>query len=71
MRRKPNINPQKCIRCGEKATKRLTPDMDCSGFLICDKCINDVKWDLLLLMYGAITEKQFYKRNKYYEKTIN
>lgn len=71
MQRKPDINQPKCIRCGKKATKFVSPDLDIRGIPVCNKCHGKVIWDLLALIYEIITEKQFYKLNKFYEKTTN
>lgn len=51
----------KCIKCGEEATVRLSPDLDIEGFSICEEHKVEVRHDLALA-YVTGNWKRFNKK---------
>lgn len=52
----------KCIKCNEKTTIRLSPDIDVQGDPVCEKCKTEVQTDLLI----TIMEDSKYFERKYF-----
>ena len=54
----------KCIKCGKKATKRYSPDLDIEGIGVCDEHEQEVQLDIMLVSMGEKDWKYFEKKYK-------
>jgi len=57
-----NQSRMECIKCGAKATKRYSPDLDINGIGVCDKHEEEVKLDLLITQFDPKGWKKFEKK---------
>jgi hypothetical protein len=46
----------KCIKCGEEATKRYSPDMDLKGIGMCEKHEEEVMFDIIAALCDGWAE---------------
>ncbi len=42
-----------CVKCGEPATRRFSPDLDIEGIGSCDNCLDDVRMAYASLIMGG------------------
>ena len=42
-----------CVKCGKKATKRFSPDLDIQGIGTCKKCEEQVSLAYLMIIQGT------------------
>ena len=42
-----------CIKCGKKAIKAFSPDLDINGLGACEKCISNVSLAYLMIIQGT------------------
>ena len=42
----------KCIKCGEEATKRISPDLDIAGIRACEEHVKEIHADLMVAILG-------------------
>ena len=40
-----------CVKCGKRATKRYSPDLDLNGIGMCDEHEEEVRKDLMIAMF--------------------
>jgi hypothetical protein len=57
-----------CVKCGAKATKRYSPDLDIKGIGMCDEHQEEIQMDLLITQFmpdgWEIFEKKYLKFKK-------
>jgi hypothetical protein len=55
-----------CIKCGNPATKRYSPDLDINGIGMCDEHEEEIKMDLLVASFEGWDkfEKKYLKEKK-------
>ena len=51
-----------CIKCGAKATKRYSPDLDIKGIGMCDKHAEEIRLDLLMTQFDKKGWDKFEKK---------
>lgn len=53
-----------CIKCGKKATKRYSPDLDIEGIGACDEHKEEISFDILIATFEGWDKFE----NKYNKK---
>jgi hypothetical protein len=51
-----------CIKCGAKATKRYSPDLDIKGIGMCDEHAEEIQIDLLITQFDKKGWDKFEKK---------
>jgi hypothetical protein len=51
-----------CIKCGTKATKRYSPDLDIKGIGMCDEHEEEIRMDLLITQFDKKGWEKFEKK---------
>jgi hypothetical protein len=51
-----------CVKCGAKATKRYSPDLDIKGIGMCDEHAEEIKMDLLITQFDKKGWDKFEKK---------
>ena len=51
-----------CIKCGAKATKRYSPDLDIKGIGMCDEHQEEIRMDLLITQFDKKGWDKFEKK---------
>jgi hypothetical protein len=52
----------KCVKCGAKATKRYSPDLDIKGIGMCDEHAEEIQMDLLIAQFDKKGWDKFEKK---------
>jgi hypothetical protein len=51
-----------CVKCGAKATKRYSPDLDIKGIGMCDEHQEEIRMDLLITQFDKKGWDKFEKK---------
>jgi hypothetical protein len=51
-----------CVKCGTKATKRYSPDLDIKGIGMCDEHAEEIQMDLLIAQFDKKGWDKFEKK---------
>ena len=51
-----------CVKCGAKATKRYSPDLDIKGIGMCDEHAEEIQIDLLITQFDKKGWDKFEKK---------
>jgi hypothetical protein len=51
-----------CVKCGTKATKRYSPDLDIKGIGMCDEHAEEIQIDLLMTQFDKKGWDKFEKK---------
>ena len=51
-----------CVKCGAKATKRYSPDLDIKGIGMCDEHAEEIQIDLLMTQFDKKGWDKFEKK---------
>jgi hypothetical protein len=51
-----------CVKCGTKATKRYSPDLDIKGIGMCDEHEEEIRMDLLITQFDKKGWEKFEKK---------
>ena len=51
-----------CVKCGAKATKRYSPDLDIKGIGMCDEHAEEIQMDLLITQFDKKGWDKFEKK---------
>jgi hypothetical protein len=51
-----------CVKCGTKATKRYSPDLDIKGIGMCDEHAEEIQIDLLITQFDKKGWDKFEKK---------
>jgi hypothetical protein len=51
-----------CVKCGAKATKRYSPDLDIKGIGMCDEHQEEIQMDLLITQFDKKGWDKFEKK---------
>jgi hypothetical protein len=51
-----------CVKCGAKATKRYSPDLDIKGIGMCDEHAEEIQMDLLMTQFDKKGWDKFKKK---------
>jgi hypothetical protein len=51
-----------CVKCGTKATKRYSPDLDIKGIGMCDEHAEEIRLDLLMTQFDKKGWDKFEKK---------
>ena len=51
-----------CVKCGAKATKRYSPDLDIKGIGMCDEHAEEIRLDLLMTQFDKKSWDKFEKK---------
>jgi hypothetical protein len=51
-----------CVKCGAKATKRYSPDLDIKGIGMCDEHAEEIQMDLLMTQFDKKGWDKFEKK---------
>jgi hypothetical protein len=57
-----NQTKMECIKCGTKATKRYSPDLDIKGIGMCDEHEEEIRMDLLITQFDKKGWEKFEKK---------
>jgi len=60
---------RKCIKCNKETDIRLTNDLDIQGIAVCEKHLEEVRQDIVLLLLDVLSEKDFNKKYGLDEKS--
>ena len=57
---------QVCVKCGKKATKRYSPDLDLNGIGMCDDHAEEIRTDLMISVFTDWShfENKYLKQSK-------
>jgi len=57
-----NQTKMECVKCGTKATKRYSPDLDIKGIGMCDEHEEEIRMDLLITQFDKKGWEKFEKK---------